>query len=105
MLESGVEHGADDEGVAVPAGVEDGADDEGVAEPEAPLDDIGFTVKSRGTPISAVGAMQLPKKRGTAHDERTHVRFCVHFFRPAAHLNRARFGPGSYLKIGTIISR
>ena len=63
MLESGVEHGADDEGVAVPAGVEDGADDEGVAVPEAPLDDIGFTVKSRGTPISAVGAMELPEAR------------------------------------------
>ena len=35
MQAYGVEHGADDEGVAVPAGVEGGADDEGVAEPEA----------------------------------------------------------------------
>ena len=44
MLAYGVEHGADDEGVAVPAGVEDGADDEGVAEPEAAEEAAARTV-------------------------------------------------------------
>ena len=70
MLAYGVEHGADDEGVAVPAGVEGGADDEGVAEPEAaearrcvssaaPLDAISV-YRNAHEPISAAGVMQLP---------------------------------------------
>ena len=44
VLAYGVEHGADDEGVAVPAGVEGGADDDGVAEPEAAEEAAARTV-------------------------------------------------------------
>jgi hypothetical protein len=56
VLESGVEHGADDEGVAVPAGVEDGADDEGVAVPEAAEEAAGTARSaSRGAPLDDIG--------------------------------------------------
>jgi hypothetical protein len=52
VLESGVEHGADDEGVAEPAGVEGGADDEGVAVPEAAEEAAGT---ARGAPLDDIG--------------------------------------------------